>query len=100
MTRALAVIASLAISLGATALAQESRTFHPYTIQQIAQASPTDWHGLFLSHVEVIGYVTYKKHEADGDWHLRVCDAPDVKGMDKDRCIVAEIIPENPFARP
>lgn len=54
--RTVAVWVGIAILFASAALGQESRTFHPYTVAQVAQADPGDWHGLFLSHVEVTGY--------------------------------------------
>ena len=52
------------------------------------------------THVEVEGYVTYVRTEADGDLHIRLCDSPRVKGMNRLRCIVAECIPAMPCPAP
>lgn len=83
------------------AFAQESATYHPYSIEQIVKANPANWGNLHLTHVEVTGYIAYKKHESDGDWHLLVCDAlPGSEKETKHFCLVAEIIPELPLMVP
>lgn len=79
--------------------AEESAAYHHYTIAQIDATNPADWKNLALSHVSVDGWVVYKKHEADGDWHLRLCDAQKYEKLNS-RCIVAEIIPQIPLPVP
>jgi hypothetical protein len=44
------------------------------------------------THVCTTGVVSLRRREEDGDWHLRISDAPSF--------IVAEIIPEIPFVAP
>lgn len=61
------------------------RTFHPVALKDIPT---TKW-----THVETCGTVALVKHEADGDWHIRLEDAAK-------HFIVAEIIPELPLKQP
>ena len=61
-----------------------ARTFHPVSVANL----PTSVH----THVSVCGVATLVKHEADGDWHLRLEHGG--------RFIVAEIVPELPRAVP
>jgi hypothetical protein len=87
-----------AIVVTTTLHAAERRpAFHPLTIAQITADNPAAWRGL-RTHVEVTGFVTYKAIEEDGDVHLRICDSARVKGMDRKRCIVAELIPALPLS--
>ena len=74
--------------------------WHVLTVAQMAGADPCHWPGVMATHVEVSGYVTYVKREDDGDLHIRLCDAPAVKGMDRTRCVVAECVPALPCSRP
>ena len=74
-------------------------TFHPVRIDQMAADTCGHWEKVH-THLEVEGWVTYKAREEDGDWHLRVCDDPGVKDMNRRRCIVAEIIPAVPLKPP
>lgn len=46
--------------------------------------------------VQITGWVTYKHHENDGDWHLRLCESKETKGMNVRTCVVAEIMPDLP----
>ncbi len=55
----------------------EGRLAHRETIASLVTSRHT--------HVEVEGHVTVVRHEADGDWHVRLSDGH--------RFIVAEIIP-------
>jgi hypothetical protein len=73
--------------------------FHLLAIRDITADNPGAWRHL-RTHIEVTGFVTYKAREADGDTHLRVCDSPRVRTMDRKRCIVAECIPALPCAAP
>lgn len=75
------------------------RAFHPRTIAQITEEDPVDWKHP-LTHVQTEGWLTYKAHEDDGDWHLRLCDSARLQKMDAKRCVVAEIIPELPLEVP
>ena len=76
------------------AFAQEARNYHRYSIEQVAGADPSNWHGKFLTHIEIEGWVSYLAKEGDGDIHLRLCDSNNAAAaMDKQHCIVAEIIP-------
>lgn len=52
------------------------------------------------THVEVTGYVTRVRLEQDGDLHVRICDSPKVKGMDRKHCVVGELIESNPVKLP
>jgi hypothetical protein len=61
-----------------------TRTYHVTRVADLARSVQT--------HVQVSGYVTYVRHEADGDWHVRVSD-----GLVS---IVAEIIPAIPLPVP
>lgn len=74
-------------------------TFHPITIAQMNAESCDHWKKL-ATHLQVEGFVTYKAKEDDGDWHIRICDSPKVKTMDKGHCIVAEIVPALPLPPP
>ena len=58
-------------------IAFTSRPYHRETVASLAACRHT--------HVVVSGKVTLVRHEADGDWHIRVSD-----GL---RFIVAEIVP-------
>lgn len=78
---------------------KEDRAYHPISIQDFCKENPAEWHKL-RTHVLVEGFVTYVKREGDGDTHIRICDKPGVKGMDRQNCIVAECIPELPCTRP
>lgn len=79
--------------LTAPLTARSARNYHPYPITTVAAANPGNWHGLRLTHIEIQGYVTYIKREADGDLHIRVCDSPAIKTMDRGHCMVTEEIP-------
>ena len=74
--------------------------WHVITVGHLAQAQPNHWSSEMATHLELTGYVTYEKHEDDGDLHLRICDSADVVGMDRQHCIVAECIPALPCKRP
>jgi len=80
--------------------AEAGRVFHPYPISVIASADPMHWKGHFFTHTQTEGFVTYKAHESDRDWHLRLCDSAGIRTMDKAHCIVLEIIPELPLPVP
>ena len=75
------------------------RTFHPVSISDLAAGDPRHF-AKAHTHVQVSGWVTYRKKEDDGDWHLRICDTPQIRCMDRKHCIVAEIIPELPLTPP
>lgn len=75
--------------------AQEKRDYHAYPISEVTAQNVTAW-GHPLTHLEIEGYVTYIDHEADGDWHIRLCDSPGIEGMDRQHCMVAECIPKLP----
>jgi hypothetical protein len=66
--------------------AEEDRAFHVVDLSAFSHMAPGA--ASIPTHIEVAGWVTYKKVEADGDVHLRLCDGED--------CIVAECIPELP----
>lgn len=61
-----------------------TRVYHVTPIAGLARSVHT--------HVEVSGRVTYVRHEADGDWHVRVSEGP--------ASIIAEIIPAIPLPVP
>jgi hypothetical protein len=65
----------------------EARTYRHVNIAALAAGK------VRATHVEIAGTVTFVKREADGDLHVRVCDSPRVNGMDRQHCVVAEIIP-------
>ncbi len=69
------------------------RNYHLMSIGVMAGEDPSHWTAKFGTHVEVTGWLTYKAHEEDGDWHLRLCEKQDAEGMDRSGCVVAEIIP-------
>jgi hypothetical protein len=75
------------------------RNYHKYTIEQITAESPSNWKHP-LSHVETFGWLTYKLHEGDADWHLRLCTSAVNTAMDAKTCIVAECIPALPCVVP
>jgi len=75
--------------------ADEKRNYHPYTIAQVVAENPLNWKHP-LTHLSVDGWVTYKVHEADGDWHIRICESLAITTMDPKHCMVAEIIPTLP----
>lgn len=81
-----AVVLLLALFGGAGRAAEEDRTFHPVDLSAYSKMAPGS--GSIPTHIQVTGWVTYKKAEKDGDVHLRLCDGED--------CIVAEAIPELP----
>ena len=66
------------------------RPFHKVALTDLAQGKVT-W-----THVETEGYLTYRRLEADGDWHLRLCASGQITAMDSNLCIIAEAIPEMP----
>lgn len=71
-----------------------SRPYHVVALADLALGKVRQ------THVQVEGFVTYTTVEADGDLHIRLCDSAEVKGMARDRCIVAECIPELPCEKP
>ena len=71
-----------------------SRLYWPVDLVQFAQF------GSVHTHIQVEGYVTYTASEDDGDLHIRLCNAPDVVGMNTSRCIVVECIPKLPCSKP
>lgn len=73
--------------------------FHVLTIADITADNPIAWKHL-RTHIEVTGFVTYVAKEDDGDVHIRVCDSPKVKTMDRKRCLVMEIVPALPLPAP
>lgn len=79
--------------------AASQRIYHPITIAGMASENPVNWKNM-RTHIQVQGFVTYLKREADGDIHIRVCDAVGIKGMDHSHCIVAECIPKLPCEGP
>lgn len=80
-------------------LVQFSRLYHPISVLELAAENPASWKR-GATHVEVTGWLTYKKREEDGDWHLRICSEPGMPKMDASRCIVAECIPAMPCVPP
>lgn len=76
-----------------------SRTYWPHTIAELTAEDPHAWHKMH-THIHVEGFATYVVKEADGDTHIRVCDAANVEKMDRKRCIVAECIPALPCTKP
>jgi hypothetical protein len=96
--RAAFQIAFLLVAIAAAGGAP-ARNYHRYTIAQITAENPLDWKHP-LTHIEVEGFLTYKAHEGDGDWHLRLCESAQIQKVDIKRCIVAEIIPLLPHAVP
>lgn len=85
---------SLAVILSLLFAGEGKRSYWPTTIAAMTGAGPV------RTHIQVEGFVTYVKKEADGDVHIRLCDTPSVKGMDRARCIVAECIPLLPCQSP
>jgi hypothetical protein len=81
---------TLVVLLLCGSTAQSGRLYHPVPLSVYAQ------HGSKHTHVEIAGFVTYVRSEADGDLHVRVCDSAKVPGMDRQRCMVAEFIPTMP----
>jgi hypothetical protein len=71
-----------------------SRLYWPIDVAQFAR------HGSPHTHVRVDGFVTYVAAQEDGDLHIRICDAPGVQGMVRERCIIAECIEQMPCSRP
>lgn len=83
-----------AVLLGLAVLpALGQRNYHPYAITDITKLAPGNWHGKFLTHIEIQGWVTYLNKEGDGDTHIRICDNAKLDVMDGKHCMVAEIIP-------
>ncbi|MBZ5702115.1 MAG: hypothetical protein LAN84_09730 [Acidobacteriia bacterium] len=78
---------------------EEARVYHPVTIAQMAADNPAKWAHVH-THVEITGWATFVKLEADSDIHIRICDSAAIKTMDRTRCVVAECIPEIPCAAP
>lgn len=68
------------------------RKYHKVKIADIASDNPAHWK-FAHTHIEVEGWVTYVLHEADGDWHIRLCDDVKIKTMDRKHCVVVEVIP-------
>jgi len=88
-------LAGLLLMASALASGEEvSRPYHRVKICDLA-AGKVRW-----THVEVEGYATYIRTEADGDLHIRICDSPKVTVMDRSRCVVAECIPKMPCPPP
>jgi hypothetical protein len=85
--RRFAAAAGLLIALLAWPLraAEEDRAFRPMDLSAYSHRTPG---AAVPTHIQVTSWVTYKKTEADGDVHLRLCDGDD--------CVVAECIPELP----
>src|SRR5207247_1927153 len=71
-----------------------SRPYHPVSLRDLALGKVRQ------THVHVEAWCTYTLKEEDGDEHIRGCDAPDVVGMQRDRCAVFECIPEIPCIIP
>lgn len=82
------------ILLAGAMRADGPRSYHEVTIAALAAGHVRH------THVVVEGYVSYVRFEEDGDLHIRLCDAPDVKGMNRHRCVIAECIPELPCPPP
>lgn len=80
-------------------LAAGTVLWHALTISQMTAENPARWRAM-ATHVRVRGYPTYCRTEDDGDRHIRLCDSPDVEGMDRAHCIVLECIPQLPCACP
>jgi|SRR5579859_4044232 len=76
------------------------RTYHVESVGFMASQDPSHWSAKFGTHVEVTGWLTYKDHEADGDWHLRLCESAANTEMERSACVVAECIPSLPCAVP
>lgn len=87
-------IVLLALACAALGAAPASRPYHPVALRDLALGKVRQ------THVHVEGWVTYVVTEEDGDLHVRLCDSPKVEGMQRDRCVVVECIPELPCVRP
>lgn len=83
---AIAIVLSLA--------AVPARLYHPVTIQDLAAGKVRH------THVEVSGFVTYQTMEVDGDRHVRICDSPKVRSMNRVHCVVGECLPWRPCPAP
>ncbi len=80
--------------------AASARPYHPVGLRVLAAADPGHWPAAVATHVELRGFLTYRKIEADGDLHLRLCDRAWLVGMNRERCVVAECIPSLPCDAP
>jgi len=94
----LPILLCLEVLLALTLFGQ--RNYHSYAITDITALTPDNWHGKFLTHIQIEGWITYKSHEGDKDWHLRVCDDAKLKMMDAKHCMVSECVPELPCTVP
>src|SRR2546427_701713 len=77
----------------------QKRVYHPYTIAQLTAEDPLNWKHP-LTHFQTGGWVTYRAHESDRDWHIRLCDDPKLSKMDAKHCIIPQRIPQTPLAPP
>ena len=85
---------SVFLLLASAVFGQTDRNYHRYLIADLAAADPANWHGKFLTHIEIEGWVSYVAKEADGDLHIRLCDSSNAPAaMDAKHCIVAEVMP-------
>jgi len=71
-----------------------SRKYHRATIADIAAGK------VHHTHLEVQGWVTYVRREDDGDLHIRICNSPKVKTLNRARCLILECIPRMPCPAP
>jgi hypothetical protein len=79
------ILASVWFIVAVTSKKSEPREYHPAEIAKLNDNIHT--------HIVLQGWITYKVEEEDGDWHFRVCDSPSLKKMDRDHCVVVEVIP-------
>jgi hypothetical protein len=72
-------------------LAQAGDGYHSVPVSEFATKKWT--------HVCTVGYVGFRKHEGDGDVHLRIDQTKPIPGtvMPKTGFIVAEVIPQLPL---
>ncbi len=77
----------LMVSLAAVA----SVTYSSFSIGTIASQNPAT--STLPTHVQVTGWVTSKAKQADGDWHIYVCDSASFTYFSKLHCINAEVVP-------
>lgn len=82
----------IAAALLTLALAAGPDTYRQLPLDKL----PADGCGYVPTHAVVEGIVTSTRKQADGDIHVRLCELPRGAGA----CIVLELIPQIPLARP
>jgi hypothetical protein len=88
LRRAFPLLFLLLLALAIPAHAGED-AYYTMDLKDLALATPAD---RLHTHLCVTGTVAQVKHEADDDWHVKLCD----DGL----CIVLEIVPDIPVSRP